>query len=115
MFPPYAVLNATMKLEVSSGESWKSQFVKGRKCKNPGRQREILAKGYKLCVLGLKSQTAPLSCVHLQPLVQLFIGIILMLMWCESLPEIQPRFQFLDLFAGCAQASTTWTLGSQVV
>lgn len=40
----------------------------------------------------------------------MFIGIILMLQWSTNIPEIKPRFQFMDLFAGCAQAYDTWLL-----
>ena len=42
--------------------------------------------------------------------MQVFIAIILMLKWSTNLPEIKPRFEFLDLFAGCAQGYTTWLL-----
>ena len=42
---------------------------------------------------------------------QVFIAVVLLLMWCQHLPEIKPRYEFLDLFAGCAQGYTSWILG----
>ena len=39
---------------------------------------------------------------------QIFVGIILLIVWSENFPRRKPRYQFLDLFAGKAQASKTW-------
>ena len=41
---------------------------------------------------------------------QVLCAIVLLLHWSTHIPEIRPRFEFLDLFAGGAQASTTWFL-----
>ena len=43
---------------------------------------------------------------------QVLCAIVLLLQWSTHIPEICPRFQFLDLFAGGAQASTTWFLST---
>ncbi|CAE7946763.1 unnamed protein product [Symbiodinium sp. KB8] len=39
---------------------------------------------------------------------KIFIGILLLIIWSENLPAPTPRYSFFDLFAGKAQASSTW-------
>ena len=41
-------------------------------------------------------------------LLQIFIGIILLIKWSGNLPTPKPLYNFLDLFAGKAQASISW-------
>ena len=49
------------------------------------------------------------------PTTQVLVAVALMTSWCTNLPPICPRFDFLDLFAGCAQASKTWHLSKTYV
>ena len=42
--------------------------------------------------------------------MQIFIGILLLIIWSENLPAPTPRYSFFDLFAGKAQASSTWCI-----
>ena len=45
------------------------------------------------------------------PPLQVLIAVTLMVMWSTNVPPIQRRFQFLDLFAGVANATKVWLLG----
>lgn len=38
------------------------------------------------------------------------IACTLMVLWSKNLPAVFPRFQFLDLFAGVANATKIWWL-----
>ena len=49
------------------------------------------------------------------PTTQVLVAAALMTSWCTNLPPICPRFDFPDLFAGCAQASKPWHLSKTYV
>ena len=42
------------------------------------------------------------------PYAQIFIGIILLLLWSENLPPVEAPYQFFDVFAGVANATREW-------
>ena len=68
-------------------------------------------------VVNLQQVGAPKACIRMYLLaskgyniygivaLQVLIAIVLLLMWSRNLPEIRPRFDFMDLFAGEAKAS----------
>ena len=39
------------------------------------------------------------------------MAVVLGVLWSTNLPPVTPKFHFLDLFAGEAQATKTWHLG----
>ena len=43
--------------------------------------------------------------------VRILIDVTLMVMWSSNLAPIKPTYQFLDLFAGVANATKIWCLG----
>ena len=55
--------------------------------------------------------TIPLLKSPLEVLVAVVLGVL----WSENLPPISPKFHFLDLFAGQANASKVWSLGYHFV
>ena len=57
----------------------------------------------------LRCQMSRVQQVHYTSL-QVLIAIVLMLMWSPNFPK--SRFDFLDLFAGAANASEFWCLAS---
>ena len=48
--------------------------------------------------------------VSLEP--EILIGVVLLLTWSTNIPPIEPRFHFLDLFAGQAAATKVWFLAA---
>lgn len=41
----------------------------------------------------------------------MLVAVVLGVLWSRNLPPVTPKFHFLDLFAGEAQATKTWHLG----
>ena len=67
-------------------------------------------------VLNLAQLGAPKVGVQTGPSLpaQILIGSCLLLLWSKNLPSTCPRFHFLDLFAGVANATKVWPLVPRV-
>ena len=42
---------------------------------------------------------------------KVLIAVVLGILWSTNLPPVEPRYHFMDLFCGEAQATKTWPFG----